>query len=58
MAPFERFKELRKRNLCYVCLFPGAEQNTEKNVNGACKTEFSCKHPAHNAFDRKKHSMP
>ena len=57
MAPFERFKELRKRNLCYVCLFPGAEQNTGKHVNGACKTEFSCKHPAHNAFDRKKHVL-
>ena len=57
MTPFERFKELRKQGLCYVCLFPGAQQNSGKHVNGACKTDFSCKHPTHDIYERRKHIL-
>ena len=57
MNPFERFKELRKRGYCYICLFPGAPQDSGKHVNGMCRTDFSCKHPSHESYNRKKHIL-
>ena len=32
MTPLDRFKTLRKKNLCFQCLFPGAEISIEKDV--------------------------
>ena len=57
MEQFERFKELCKQGLCYVCLFLGAQQNLRKHVNGACKTDFSYKHPTHDIYECRKHIL-
>ena len=36
MKPFERFKELRVKGLCYQCLYPGANQDDGKHATGGC----------------------
>ena len=57
MSPLERFKELRNKGYCYMCLYPGALSNTGKHKNGACQSDFTCKHPSHNAYTKKKHVL-
>ena len=57
LSPLERFKELRKRGYCYGCLFPGASQNAGKHSDGSCEKDYTCKHPSHDRYDRKKHVL-
>ena len=53
MTPLERFKELRRLGFCYMCLFPGALQNSGKHGSGSCQNDFTCKHPSHDRYRRK-----
>ena len=57
MTPLDRFKVLRKKGYCYMCLYPGALQNSGKHKNGLCQSDFTCKHPSHDPYDRKKHVL-
>ena len=57
MSPLERFKELRSKGYCYMCLYPGAMSNSGKHRNGSCQNDFICKHPSHNAYTKKKHVL-
>ena len=57
MNPLDRFRELRKKGLCYMCLYPGAPQNSYKHSNGLCQRDFTCNHPSHDRYDRKKHVL-
>ena len=57
MNPYQRYQELRKKGLCYMCLYPGALQNEGRHGTGNCHNEFCCKHPSHDKYDRKKHVL-
>ena len=53
----ERFITLKNKNLCHQCLFPGADCNKGKHKEGKCQRDFTCKHPSHDRFQRKKHVL-
>ena len=57
MSPLERFRDLHKKGLCWMCLYPGAEQNAGRHKNGLCQSDYTCKHPSHDRFSRKKHVL-
>ena len=57
MNPLDRFKELRKKELCYMCLYPGASQDSFKHKNGHCQIQFTCPHSSHENYNRKKHVL-
>ena len=57
MTPEQRFAELKRRNLCHQCLFPGAQISTGKHRDGRCQKDFCCKHPSHQTYDVKKHVL-
>ena len=57
MSPSERFTELKSKNLCTQCLFPGAHQDSGKHREGKCQRDFTCKHPYHSNFVIKKHVL-
>ena len=40
-----------------MCLYPGAMNNTGKHRNGSCQIDFTCKHPSHNPYTKKKHVL-
>ena len=51
MTPLERFSQLRPKNLCIQCLYPGAKGNHD----GMCNSQYSCKHDSHRGFKKSKH---
>ena len=57
MSPSERFKLLRRKELCFQCLLPGADWNTGKHKEGTCQWQYACKHDAHTRHKRKKHVL-
>ena len=57
MTAAERFKILREKELCYQCLYPGADWNSGKHKEGKCQKEFACKDSSHDRFTRKKHVL-
>ena len=57
MPAHQRFQELRSKELCHQCLFPGAKQNEGKHKDGSCQSTFVCKHSDHDKFPRKKHVL-
>ena len=57
MSVAERFKFLREKNLCFQCLYPGADWNSGKHKEGKCQKEYVCKHSSHDKFTRKKHVL-
>ena len=52
MAPHERFSTLKRKGLCFQCLYPGA-----KHTNGTCQRDFTCKHVSHEKWSQKKHVL-
>ena len=54
MAPAERFSELRKRGLCFQCLYPGAQF---QHKDGKCQRDFICKHSDHDKYKTKMHVL-
>ena len=57
MSPLDRFKELRSKGFCYMCLYPGALNNSGKHRNGSCQNDFTCKHTSHNPYTNKNHVL-
>ena len=57
MTPLDRFKILRKKNLCFQCLFPGAEISTGRHQEGRCQRDFVCQHESHDRYPVKKHVL-
>ena len=57
MTPAQRFSELMSKGLCFQCLFPGAKKDQGKHKDGHCQRDFTCKHPSHERFSRKKHIL-
>ena len=56
-SPAERFQQLKKKNLCVQCLFPGALASSGKHVDGKCQSTYACKHDSHASFTIKKHIL-
>ena len=56
-TPAQRFSLLRKKGLCFQCLYPGADWNKGKHAKGECQTEFVCPHPSHRSYPKKKHVL-
>ena len=56
-TPAQRFSLLRKKELCFQCLYPGADWNKGKHAKGECSTEFVCPHPSHQSYPKKKHVL-
>ena len=57
MKPKHRFAELQKKGFCLQCLYPEAENNSNKHKDGHCQKDFVCKSLTHNNFPRKKHVL-
>ena len=57
MTPLERFNELRKKNLCSQCLYPGAKQTDGKHKEGKCQRDYACQHQFHDKYKRKVHVL-
>ena len=57
LTPLERFKILRKKNLCFQCLFPGADISTGRHREGRCQRDFVCQHEDHDRYPVKKHVL-
>ena len=53
----ERLRELRSKELCHQCLYPGAKQSVGKHAAGKCQSIYTCKHEQHARFDVKKHVL-
>ena len=57
MTNAERLALLKAKNLCFQCLYPGADRRASKHKEGRCQREFTCKHPSHDRYDTKKHIL-
>ena len=56
-SPGERFAILKRKEMCFQCLFPGARQSDWKHKDGKCQHDFTCKHPSHQQWPIKKHVL-
>ena len=57
MPSNQRYLELKKKDLCTQCLYPGACSKIGKHAEGKCWDVFTCKHPSHNSSLVKKHIL-
>ena len=57
MTPKEGFQELRRKEYCFQCLFPGVSQSTGKHSDGKCQRDFICKNVSHDKYPAKKHAL-
>ena len=57
MTPADRFQLLRKKGLCFQCLYPGAKITDAKHSEGRCQRDYTCKHPSHDKFPTIKHVL-
>ena len=57
MTPHQRFTELRKKGLCFQCLLPGASTFDGRHKEGKCQRDFTCQHPMHEKYPKKKHIL-
>ena len=57
LKPFDRFQLLKRKGLCYQCLYPGAKITDLKHSEGRCQRDYTCKHASHNKFPRGKHVL-
>ena len=53
MTLSERFQELKNKDLCFQCLYPGKKNNHE----GTCFNQYACKHGSHRRFNKSKHVL-
>ena len=56
-CPAARLLELKRKDLCMQCLFPGACASTGKHAEGKCQNTYVCKHESHASFTIKKHIL-
>ena len=57
MTPAQRYQELRSKELCFQCLYPGANQSYGPHRDGSCQKDFVCKHSSHERYPLKKHVL-
>ena len=57
LKPFDRFQLLRKKVLCFRCLYPGANISDIKHSEGECQRDNACKNPSHDKFPTKKYVL-
>ena len=57
MTPSQRLSTLKSKNLCFKCLFPGANAKQEKHRDGLCQRTFICQHVYHQPYPMKKHVL-
>ena len=57
MTPKEGFQELKRKEYCFQCLFPGVSQSTGKHSDGKCQRDFICKNVSHDKYSTKKHVL-
>ena len=57
MTPADRCQLLRKKGLCFQCLYPGAKITDAKHSEGRCQRDYTCKHPSHDKFPTIKHVL-
>ena len=57
MTPADRFQLLKRKGLCFQCLYPGAKITDTKHSEGRCQRDYTCKHPSHDKFPTKKHVL-
>ena len=50
MSTADQFKVLREKELCFQCLYPGADLNTGKHKEGKCQKDYVCKHASHDKY--------
>ena len=53
MTPLDRFRELRRKGYCYMCLYPGALHHIGKHASASCQSEFVCKHSSHDLYKKR-----
>ncbi|MEM7375622.1 MAG: hypothetical protein AAF587_43925 [Bacteroidota bacterium] len=56
-TPRERLSILKRKGLCFQCLFPGAKSSEGKHRDGKCQHDFVCQHPIHQTWQVKKHVL-
>ena len=57
MTPADRLQLLKKKGLCFQCLYPGSKITDIKHSEGRCQWDYTCKHPSHDKFPTKKHVL-
>ena len=57
LKPFGRFQLLRKKGLCFQCLYPGAKISDIKHSEGKSQRDYTGKNPSHDKFPTKKHGL-
>ena len=57
ITPNERFEELTRKEYCFQCFLPGAQQSTGKYSDGKCQRNYICKHRSHEKCPTKKHVL-
>ena len=57
MTPADRFQLLRKKGLCFQCLYPGAKITDTKHSEGRFQRDYTCNHPSHDKLSTKKHVL-
>ena len=57
MTPADRFQLLKKKCLCFQCLYPDVKLTDTKHSEGRCQTDYTCNHPSHDKFPTKKHVL-
>ena len=56
MTPADQFQLLKKKGLCFQCLYPGAKITDTNHSEGRCQKDYTCKHPSHDKFPIKEQS--
>ena len=57
MTPVDQFQLLKKKGLCFQCLYPDAKVTDTKHSEGRSQRDYTCKHPSYDKFPTKKHIL-
>ena len=57
MTPADWFQLLKKKGLCFQCLYPGAKITDTEHSEGRCQRDYTCMGTSHDKFPTKKHVL-
>ena len=57
MTPADWVQLLKKKGLCFQCLYLCAKITDTKHSDGRCQRDYTCKHPSHYKFPTKKYVL-
>ena len=57
MTLADRFQLLKRKGLCFQCLYPGAKITDTKHSEGRFQRDYTCNHPSHDKLSTKKHVL-